>query len=60
MSPSTRRVWIEIGNNIADNQISKSPSTRRVWIEISGDECSIIIEDGSPSTRRVWIEIELQ
>ena len=35
MSPSTRRVWIEIkANTSAWTGIIRSPSTRRVWIEI--------------------------
>ena len=34
MSPSTRRVWIEIINAIALYKVSVSPSTRRVWIEM--------------------------
>ena len=35
MSPSTRRVWIEIWlQEIIDTYTDASPSTRRVWIEI--------------------------
>jgi hypothetical protein len=34
MSPSTRRVWIEIQDIATVAKSLKSPSTRRVWIEI--------------------------
>ena len=35
LSPSTRRVWIEIVSWNAFYNCSSSPSTRRVWIEIN-------------------------
>ena len=34
MSPSTRRVWIEIDGETKVFENTESPSTRRVWIEI--------------------------
>ena len=35
LSPSTRRVWIEIGiSSVSISSLVWSPSTRRVWIEI--------------------------
>ena len=34
LSPSTRRVWIEIMLASTGRTVFSSPSTRRVWIEI--------------------------
>ena len=56
LSPSTRRVWIEIINFRKACQPVLSPSARRVWIEI-GSLVISISTSGSPSARRVWIEI---
>lgn len=44
LSPSTRRVWIEI---LAEKYISievGSPSTRRVWIKLSGSPIIAILK----------------
>ena len=56
VSPSTRRVWVEIeqSRNVIANL--RSPSTRRVWVEIIR-EFGLYRWDESPSTRRVWVEI---
>ena len=35
MSPSMRRVWIEIRSKMEDFLSNPSPSMRRVWIEIA-------------------------
>gem|GEM_PF-6185688 len=34
MSPSARKVWIEIPSIYPDSATLKSPSARKVWIEI--------------------------
>ena len=57
LSPSMRRVWIEIEVPDFTRELLKSPSMRRVWIEIL---MPLTKETGimSPSMRRVWIEME--
>ena len=35
VSPSARKVWIEIGMVWDDQRYGKSPSARKVWIEIT-------------------------
>ena len=37
LSPSVRRVWIEMINYTQGRSTRSSPSVRRVWIEITGD-----------------------
>ena len=43
MSPSVRKVWIEIGQGLAKIWFVKSPSVRKVWIEI----CCILCRCGT-------------
>ena len=57
LSPSTRRVWIEIILAALWTLKPESPSTRRVWIEIARLALFQRAVVPSPSTRRVWIEI---
>ena len=60
MSPSMRRVWIEMGDpGRLINLNFLSPSMRRVWIEIDISEDDLTINP-SPSMRRVWIEISME
>ena len=56
MSPSARKVWIEIYEVAAAPAADQSPSARKVWIEIKflQFETSVL---PSPSARKVWIEI---
>ena len=38
VSPSLRRVWVEISDNDSEQSklVATSPSLRRVWVEITG------------------------
>ena len=58
MSPSARKVWIEIVMDSNREMVTESPSARKVWIEIVLPCCD---REGimSPSARKVWIEIGL-
>ena len=56
LSPSMRRVWIEIRGYLPDRQLDGSPSMRRVWIEMEVNLFQIC-RVRSPSMRRVWIEM---
>ena len=56
MSPSVRKVWIEISESAIILSTKLSPSVRKVWIEIL--QMFVITGfEGSPSVRKVWIEI---
>ena len=58
MSPSMRRVWIEIHACWRlPVWFVQSPSMRRVWIEIALYVFKLGNNIVSPSMRRVWIEI---
>ena len=39
VSPSARKVWIEITPEVANTDNTTSPSARKVWIEIIIEEC---------------------
>ena len=59
MSPSARKVWIEITVKLVVIVVSVvSPSARKVWIEIPPPTC-LTSWPLSPSARKVWIEIVL-
>ena len=56
LSPSARKVWIEIvvaGYVMHDGW---SPSARKVWIEMFRDVI-FTVRIVSPSARKVWVEI---
>ena len=56
LSPSVRKVWIEITIAPAHRTDTTSPSVSKVWIEIEN-----LLEEQtnrrSPSARKVWIEM---
>ena len=56
LSPSARKVWIEMNPSRGAYQQTRSPSARKVWIEIYvlTLNCANLL---SPSARKVWIEI---
>ena len=59
MSPSLRRVWVEISEPLVPvKEISGSPSLRRVWVEIGTSLSRSYFQTESPSLRRVWVEIK--
>ena len=57
MSPSARKVWIEIVTLVKVVYPLPSPSARKVWIEINVYEIDLENRSRSPSARKVWIEI---
>ena len=57
LSPSMRRVWIEISLKRRIFESPQSPSMRRVWIEIIWCCTWMKPRPTSPSMRRVWIEM---
>ena len=56
-SPSSRRAWIEIGENRRKKADWWSPSSRRAWIEMELRNWKKAAH-ASPSSRRAWIEID--
>ena len=60
MSPSVRKVWIEMKLYDVDPTGSSSPSVRKVWIEIEMGGSERNDSSGSPSVRKVWIEMVLK
>ena len=59
LSPSARKVWVEIAVNPDDDETMKSPSARKVWVEISWCSQNGQKPTESPSARKVWVEIAL-
>ena len=57
MSPSARKVWIEILPVSNYPYSLPSPSARKVWIEIFDYDKFAAALVKSPSARKVWIEI---
>jgi len=56
LSPSVRKVWIEICIAAEDSLNAGSPSVRKVWIEMYLKK-NAAAPDPSPSVRKVWIEM---
>ena len=56
LSPSARKVWIEISSGRGCPRSATSPSARKVWIEILL-AFQVYVDLPSPSARKVWIEI---
>ena len=48
MSPSLRRVWVEIYTVKADPRADTSPSLRRVWVEIEEVQEMITKDESHP------------